>query len=393
MNLNPFALGMPYLRLPAKLLLTMKLTTFILLLAFVQVSAATFAQKITLKINNAPIEDVLKAIRRESGYVFFYERKDLPGNKISVDLKSADIEQALTETLKDVPIKWQIVKNNVVLTSNSKMPSLFDRIVDRFYAGDISGKVTDTLGQPLSGASVTLKGNKSYHFLTDNNGRFAFSNINEGTYDLRVDYLGYERFQRKIVLKGESLNIAIALSQATSELDQVQVIAYGANTKRFSVGSTVTIDATTIENQPISNVLLALQGQVAGLTVTPTGGAPGSAVKLQSRGQNSLRNAPFGAAKYDQPLFIVDGVPFAPQNKSMFNLLTQNITAGGQSQLPDNGISPFGTINPADIESISILKDADATSIYGSQGANGVILITTKQGKPGKPTRQPENWI
>lgn len=387
MNFKPFGQGMLYSGLPPKLLLTMKLTTLFILLSLLQVSAATFGQKITLKAENARIAEVLQAIRQKSGYVFFYDRKDLPDTRISVELKDAGIAQALEQTLRNIPVKWQIVKNNVVLTRAEEQGSLWDRVVDRFFAGSVSGLVTDTLGQPLYGASVSLKGAKSYHALTDNYGKFSFDAIPAGHYDLDIRYIGYENQQRAIEIKGESLSLKFFLKLATSQLDQVQVIAYGSNTKRFSVGSTVTIDAATIENQPVSNVLLALQGQAPGLFVTPTGGAPGSAVKLQIRGQNSLRTQPFpGTLKYDQPLFIIDGVPFAPQNKSMGNLLTYNISAGATSQLPDNGISPFGTINPADIESISILKDADATSIYGSQGANGVVLITTKKGKPGKPT-------
>jgi TonB-linked SusC/RagA family outer membrane protein len=385
MNLNPFQRGTPFLWLPPKLLLTMKLITILLLLSLVQVSAATFGQKITLKTDNAPIADVLKAIKEKSGYVFFYDRKDLPNTKISVELKNADIEQALQLALKNLPLKWQIVKNNVVLTTDDKQPSLWDRLVDRLFDGSVKGTVIDSLGMPLSGASVNLKGQKSYHVLTDNYGKFSFASVPTGQYELSVSYIGFEKQQRNIAINGEEVALRLILSPATSQLDQIQVIAYGNNTKRLSVGSAVTIDASTIEKQPISNILLALQGQVPGLVVTPTGGAPGSAVKMQIRGQNSLRTQPSaGTVLYDQPLFIVDGVPFAAQNKSMGNLLTQSISASSQSMVPNNGISPFGTINPADIESISILKDADATSIYGSQGANGVVLITTKKGKPGK---------
>jgi len=130
-----------------------------------------------------------------------------------------------------------------------------------------------------------------------------------------------------------------------------------------------------------------LQGQVAGLAINATSGVPGSQVLVQVRGQNTVANSPFNLKPYDQPLFIIDGVPFAPQNNiasQLASLASAQSYSGGISQ--GGGYSAFNNINPNDIESISILKDADATSIYGTQGSNGVIIITTKKGKPGKTT-------
>jgi TonB-linked SusC/RagA family outer membrane protein len=167
----------------------------------------------------------------------------------------------------------------------------------------------------------------------------------------------------------------------------VEVIAYGTDTRRFSVGSTVTITAKDIEQAPVTNVLQALQGLAPGVTALNTSGGPGSTVQIQVRGQNSLMSDPtsrFGP--YDQPLFIVDGVPFATQNVNQNSMVS---LAGGNGSYTNGmsyyaGLSPFSSINPRDIESVTVLKDADATSIYGSQGANGVVLITTKKGKAGK---------
>ena len=172
----------------------------------------------------------------------------------------------------------------------------------------------------------------------------------------------------------------IRLEQQSIALDELHVIGYGSESKRFSVGSTATLSASEIEKQPVTNVLLALEGQIPGLNITSTSGVPGSQVKVQIRGQNTLNsnpNSPF--APFDQPLFIIDGVPFAPQNQNigLVGDLTGTLNGSG-------GLSPFNSLNPNDIESISILKDADATSIYGTQGSNGVVLITTKKGKPGK---------
>ena len=182
------------------------------------------------------------------------------------------------------------------------------------------------------------------------------------------------------------MQIPVILRVLSSQLDQVQVIAYGTESKRFSIGSVATVNAEIIQKQPVTNPLLALQGQVPGLAVNATNGVPGSTALIQVRGQSTLGTRLQGKP-YDQPLFIIDGVPFAPQNvniNQLNNLATAQSFNGGISQ--PTGLSPFNSINPNDIESITILKDAGATSIYGSQGANGVVLITTKKGKSGKTT-------
>ena len=179
----------------------------------------------------------------------------------------------------------------------------------------------------------------------------------------------------------------VSLRRSTDVLDATVIQAYGTTSRRFSVGSIATVDAETIAKQPVPNVLLALQGQVAGLAINATSGVPGSTVLVQIRGQNTINSGSYGfnPKPYDQPLFILDGVPFAPQSKNInqfSNLAQASSYGGGINQR--GGISSFIGINPNDIESISILKDADATSIYGTQGSNGVILITTKKGKAGK---------
>jgi TonB-dependent SusC/RagA subfamily outer membrane receptor len=170
-----------------------------------------------------------------------------------------------------------------------------------------------------------------------------------------------------------------------SALDQIQVIGYGTESKRFSVGSVVTVTADVIGKQPVTNPLLALQGQAPGLSIIAKNGVPGSTTLVQLRGQNSLATDRLSFKPYDQPYFIVDGVPFSPQNTNisqLANLAMGQSFSGGLDQA--TGIGAFNNINPSDIESITILKDADATAIYGTKGAHGVILITTKKGKAGK---------
>ncbi|WP_205942758.1 SusC/RagA family TonB-linked outer membrane protein [Pedobacter psychroterrae] len=354
-----------------------------------QVSASSFGQLINLNQRNAPLREVLREIRKQSGYDILSDTKAIMNNqKVTVVLNDASLEEALASTLNGLDLIYEIT-NKIVTIKKKEQPSMIDNIIARFQAVnvDVTGIVTDSLGLALPGASVTLKGTKTYHVLTDNSGKFKFSAIPTGTYKAIITYIGYQRMERTLDIAAGTPELRFMLLQATSELDQLQVIGYGTNTRRFSVGSVTTIDAAIIERQPVTNLLLALQGQVAGLVITPTNGAPGSVVKAQIRGQNSLARTPsrFAMKPLDEPLFIIDGVPFAPQNGSLGNLLTLGLSSNQENVIPGNGISAIGNINPADIESISVLRDADATSIYGSQGANGVILITTKKGKQGKP--------
>ncbi|HEV3252731.1 MAG TPA: SusC/RagA family TonB-linked outer membrane protein, partial [Puia sp.] len=164
---------------------------------------------------------------------------------------------------------------------------------------------------------------------------------------------------------GEFINIQLFLS--TSPLDQIQVIAYGTTSKKLNTGNVSTVIAATIAEQPVSNPLAALEGRVAGLVVTEQTGVPGGSFTVQIRGQNSIFSG-------NNPYYVVDGVPFTASSINS-NIIGTAINGGG---------SPMNDINPSDIENITILKDADATAIYGSRGANGVILITTKKGKAGK---------
>jgi len=379
-----------------KLLLFMKLTTLMLFLAFMQVSAGTLAQKVTLSERNASLTTIFEQIRNQTGYDFAYTTSTIKAAKpVTIDVKNEDLKEVLDKIFVGQPLSYTIQNKSVVVSI--KEASLFGQLSAMVKGAlniptEIDGTVTDTLGHPLVGASVSIKG-KNLITQTDSKGNFSFPNMPQGNYTLVVSYIGYEKLEVDITNTGKYEHLAFVLRLATSQLDQVRVIAYGTDSRRFSVGSVSTVTATDIEKQPVSNPLLALQGQAPGLNVTATSGIPGSQVLVQVRGQNSLYlhqdNQYSNPTKpLDQPLFIVDGVPFAAQNinvNQFASLVTAQSNSGGINPT-SAGISPFGNIDPADIESISILKDADATSIYGTQGSNGVILITTKKGKPGATT-------
>lgn len=363
-------------RLPLKqIILVIKLTTFLLMIGLVQVSAKGYSQ-ITLNAQRVPLSNVLKSIKKQTGYVFITGDIDLDKQQVDVNVNNVSIEKALDACFKNTQLAYKIVDKTVVIKKME--PGILNQMksVFNFAMIIVHGKVIDETGQPIAGATVTVKGSSS-STTTDARGYFTIKNVDQNAV-LVISFLGYEK---KEVNAAEELG-DIKLEVAVSKLDQVQVIAYGQTTERLSTSNIATVSAKTIENQPVANPLLALQGRVPGLLIKQGNGLAGSGVSVQIQGQNSISSG-------TNPLYVVDGVPYAIDVIAPNNTVQQgggiNIN-NGQNMPPRPQASPLAFINPQDIESISVLKDADAISIYGSRAANGAILITTKKGKAGKTT-------
>lgn len=222
-------------------------------------------------------------------------------------------------------------------------------------ARKVSGKITDAqTGEPLIGATVLIK-NSSEGTVSDFEGIYEIE-LPEGQQEwiLVAGYLGY--VEQEIIVVNQS-NVNFELQSDAEQLEEVVVVGYGTQNRREVTGSIASIDSKNIKDLPVAGIDQALQGQIAGVNISQTGGAPGSSVSVRIRGVGSI-----GAGS--EPLYVIDGYPF--------------YNSGG------TGGNPLNFINPADIEKIDVLKDASATAIYGSRGANGVIMITTKRGKPGQ---------
>ena len=372
-----------------KTLRIMRLTAIFILAACLQSQAKGFSQTVTLSEKNAPLEKVLKDIKHQTGYNFLYD-VDLLQKAAPVDLevRDASLETVLARCFSHQPFSYTIAGKVIVLSRKEPKATGPDVLLEPAAPLDtIRGYVRDSTGAPLQGASVTIKGTKD-GATTDLKGTFGLIRAKAGT-TVVISYTGYTN-KEIVITSATRTPLFVMLQRSQSALDATIVQAYGTTSRRYNVGSISSVDAATIQAQPVTNVLLALEGQVPGLAINQTSGVPGSTVLMQVRGQNTLATDPavsglLGYKPYNQPLFIIDGVPFAPQNTNISQLSTlANASSfnGGISQ--PLGVSPFDNINPNDIESISVLKDADATSIYGTQGSNGVILITTKKGKPGK---------
>ncbi len=339
---------------------TMRLITILMFGVMMQVSASSSAQKITLSRRDATLESVFQSLREQSGYDFVFNMKLMAKAKpVTIDLKEVSLSEALRICFANQIFTYSISDKTIIVEERS----LADKILDYFQDIDVVGTVFDERGAPLPGAMVKIKGTNKV-VITDPKGHYFLRASDENSI-LIFSYIGYKT--REVSVKPK-LDVTMELDPA--KLDEVMVIGYGTTTRRLSTGSQVGISAKDLEKQPVTNVLQALQGRMPGVAVTQTGGLPGAGINVQIRGVNSFE-------KSNRPFYVIDGVPFLSEPVSGAVSGTAALSAEGQT-------SPMNLINPSDIESIEILKDADATAIYGSRGANGVVLITTKKGRAGK---------
>lgn len=380
-------LPMAQLACGKRLHLIMRLTAILTLVGSLHVCASTYSQNVSITGNDLSLEKIFTLLRQQTGCQVIYDKEDLrSASAIDISVRDLPLAKFLDQVLRGTGLTY-VIKYNTVIIKKAFAPVSTGDHPDDAPATDIRGRVSDTAYNPLMDATVMVKRTRK-GTQTDNNGVFALKNVHEGD-TLEISFQGFKT--REYVIGHNETFIAILLHISTDLLDQVQVIAYGTTIQRYNVGSVSTVSAKEIEEQPVANPLQALQGRVPGLVVTNTSGAPGAMVLMQIRGQNTLN-----VNIYDQPLYIIDGVPYAPQNRNINNTASgistiqfTSLAAGyrGGSDIYNNpygGISPFNSLNPDDIESISVLRDADATAIYGSQGSNGVVIITTKKGKSGK---------
>lgn len=328
----------------------------LLILLYWSFSLYSYGQQISLSVQNAPLEEVFRQIEAKTDYRFVYAREELKqARPVTLQVSSRSLERVLAQVFAGQPLSYSI---------NKKYISVHLREPKREPAPpappgiEVQGRVLSEAGEPLPGASVMVKGSTTAT-ATDEGGKFLLNNLPQES-TLIVSSVGY--LSREIPLNGRT-SLTITLTLAVGTLDETVVIAYGKTTRRLNTGSVAKVSSRQIEKQPVSNPLAALQGRVPGLIITQANGLPGSQFEVLIRGHHSLQQG-------TEPLYIIDGVPFPSERLTQRSLINAN--------------NPFNTINPADIESIEILKDADATAIYGSRGANGVILITTKKSRGDK---------
>jgi len=344
-----------------KFLNIMKLTILLWVAAFLQVSAATYAQKINLSVKNAPLDEVLDKLGKQTGYNFLYNSTMIKtGKPVSLNVKNEALNEVLLQCFVNQPLTYIINGNTVVIREKETPVTIIPDIIAAPV--NITGVVTDAKGQPLPGVTVRLKGS-STAVVTTIDGRYNIR-VEDGSSILVFSFIG---FSPQEVVVGNQTQINISLIEQASALDEVVVVGYGSVKKKDLTGAVGQLKGSDLmKGNPLS-LSQGLQGKMAGVLVNQNDGAPGAGVSIQIRGANSY-------GTNTQPLYVVDGIPFDAASTP-----TNDATSGNNQTF-----NPLALINPSDIESIDVLKDASATAIYGSRGANGVVLITTKRGKAGK---------
>ena len=297
-----------------------------------------FSQNISLKISDITVKDAIEQLKEKTGYAFVFSSADVDTNKrVSIMANEEDINNVIKQILHGQNDLNYEIKGKKIIIKKTQPVDLIQKI-------KVTGKVVDANGEPIIGATIKEQGT-SNGAISDIDGNFSFETADNA--NLEVSYIGYQN--RKIkVQKGKVL--AITLQEDTEMLDEVVVVGYGTVKKANVVGSIAKINSDVIQDRPVGRAEQALQGQMAGVSVRSTSGAPGSDITINVRGAASINGE-------STPLYVVDGVP----------------------------IDNLSGINPNDIESIDVLKDAASAAIYGSRGSNGVVLVTTKKGKTGAP--------
>lgn len=323
----------------SRLLRIMKLTTFLLLITFITVNASVYSQitKLDLKVQGLTVKEVLNKIEDQSKFFFMYnDRKIDVDRKVDIDLKQANIEFILENIFQGTMTRFLIKDRQIVLfnegdnTISGNSKSMTDQ------QKSVSGKVTDSAGGPLPGVSVIIKGT-TVGTITDSDGKYTLSNLPSNA-TLQFSFVGMKTQEISI---GAKTVLNVVLEEETVGLEEVVAVGYGTQSKVKLTSSVSTVKPKEFLNIPYTNVGSALAGRVAGVIIESKGGEPGSAPSISIRG---------GA----DPLYVIDGVVRSKDD--------------------------FIALSKEDINNISILKDASATAVYGARGANGIVLVNTKQG-------------
>lgn len=334
-----------------------KLTSVLIVTAMLQLNIKSLAQGITLSERNVSLEKVLKKIRIQSGYDFFYSSALIKqARPVSVTLKNGSIDEALRLSFENQKLIYLIEGNTVVVKRSRDQSPAYPPLEAR-------GKVVDDTGQPLSGVTIRVK-DADTGTSTDINGEFTLYDVYQNAI-IQISFIGFRT--KEIPAKAKLGTIGLQVND--EKLDEVVVVGYGMVRKGDLTGSIVSIKPDENEASKSVSVVNILQGTIAGVTINASDASPGAALSVTIRGANSLRGD-------NQPLFVIDNIPQGSTGE-----FPSSAFGGGDYQIAQN---PLTSLNPSDIEDIQILKDVSATAIYGSRGANGVILITTKKGKAGR---------
>ncbi|MCX6238020.1 MAG: TonB-dependent receptor [Bacteroidia bacterium] len=326
-----------------KIWMTMRLIVLLFFVSLMHVSASVYSQKtrLNIKVENATLQQVFKALQEQSEFDFFYKNEQIPADaRVSVEFQNESVEVILNQILNGTGLTYHVLDKDIVISSKG----IADNENSQQQQNVVKGKVTDQSGAALPGASVMVKGTTN-GAVTSIEGIYTLANVPaNGT--IVFSFVGMKT--EEIQVGGKTV-VNMILTEETIGLEDIVVIGYGTAKKSDVTGALASVSEKTIKEKPVQNALQAMQGKAAGVDIV-SNVRPGEVSSISIRGTRSINGS-------NSPLFVVDGIIM---------------------------MGTINDINPNDIASIEILKDASSTAIYGSRGANGVILITTKAGKKGK---------
>jgi len=334
-----------------------KTKVFLMTTALCCLSIPLFSQTITFNIKNVTVKEAIESLKDNSGYSFVYEKNDLDTRKIiSVSATQKSINDIVNQIIRGQNVGYEITGKSIAITSKRSQSS------QEQTTRKLNGSITDKNGDPIIGATVMIKGGKT-GTVSDVNGNFSLDVTDQST--LLISYVGFSKIE---IYVGNQKNLVVKLQEDVKNLEEIVVVGYGSIRKSDATGALSVIKSDDFNKGTVTSPDMLLNGHVAGVQVTPGNGQPGANTNVRIRGVNSISAS-------SEPLYVIDGVPVDNSRSSAF--------AGNDLALSSTTLNPLSMIASSDIESMTILKDASATAIYGSRGANGVIIIKTKSGKEG----------
>lgn len=350
---------------PTKTWRIMRLTSALVIFSVSQLLAnTTYSQstKLTLNMNNVRAEQILDEIENKSDFYFLYNQKlvDLEYTT-NASFIEKDIFEILEQIFKERDIYYKVVDRQIILSPEAKKSDV--QQTERTIRGNIS----DQFGSPIPGASIIIKGT-THGTISDMNGVYTLAGVPDNSM-LVISFVGMKSVE---ILADGRTTINITLQEESIGLDEIVAIGYGVLRKSDLTGATSRLTEDNMNKSIATSPIEMMQGRIAGVNIVQNSGEPGSGMSVRIRGANSIRSG-------QEPLYVIDGVPL-----DNTNITPSGGTAAGINQSSNK--NPISFLNPDDIESIDILKDASSTAIYGARGANGVVLITTKKGKLGEGT-------
>ena len=320
----------------------MRLASIFIITVLTHLSLRSYSQLVTLNQKKATLEKLFKLIEKQTDYNFLYDKQDIAkAEMVTIHVNNVSVEKALDICFKDQSLTYKVFQQTIVVKRKEENKGASNEIKK------IQGVVRDEKGEPLLGVNIRLKGS-TLGTSTNLDGEYAID-LADTSAILVFTYVGFKS-QEKYVSSSQVLNVT--LQTQSSDLNEIVVIGYGQSSRKDLTGAIGSVKIGDLRKAPVRSFEEAMGGRVAGVVASSDDGQPGASVSVVIRGNNSL-------TQDNSPLYVIDGFPV---------------------ENPDNNV-----LNPAEIESIEVLKDASSTAIYGARGANGVIVITTKKGKEGSP--------